>query len=59
MFNKWLLNGSDEGSLKLQGNAILNLKALVSIVEHLPGCFEYPILKCKFVEIMLLYTLLN
>ena len=33
MFNKWLLNGSDEGSLKLQGNAILNLKALVALLN--------------------------
>lgn len=28
MFNKWLLNGSNEGSFKLQGNVILYLKAL-------------------------------
>lgn len=33
MFNKWLLNGSDEGSLKLQGNVILNLKALVALLN--------------------------
>lgn len=33
MFTKWLLNGSDEGSLKLQGNVILNLKALVALLN--------------------------